>query len=315
MTGKKISVALTSYNGAPYIEKQLDSLIGQTLPADEIVVCDDGSTDGTREILSRYDTAYPGVFKLFFNSVNRGYVSNFEYALSLTSGEYLFTCDQDDIWEKTKIESLVRGIRGNLLIHHDAVLIDKNGRVLSPSFTKLVKKRVKPSFYDLFFLNSVTGCACMFKRELLRSIPSFPKKVPHDWWLALAAVRHNKLDYLPEPLIYYRQHDANLIGSGLRGRKKLVSHLREIRHFFRRRKNVIRFAHNNILKNLTNTPGDPELLGFRRNLEYLYLLTQKKAVALKPLGILLVHRRQFRGLSLNSGLILVLNILLSWLWL
>jgi glycosyltransferase involved in cell wall biosynthesis len=315
MSAKNISIAVTTYNGAPYIEKQLDSLIGQTLPADEIIVCDDGSSDGTREILSRYDAGYPGMFKLFFNSANLGYVGNFEYALSLTSGGCLLTCDQDDIWEKDKIELLAGRINGSWLIHHDAVLIDKNGKILSPSFTRLVKKRVKPSLYDLFFLNSVTGCACMFKRDLLRYIPSFPKTVPHDWWLALTAVRHKKLAYLPAPLIYYRQHDVNLIGSGLRGRKKLVSHLREIRHFFRRRKKVIRFAYEDILKNMPDPPGDARFVRFRDNLEYLYLLTQRRAITLKPLGILLIHYNQFRSLSLNSALIFALNIMFSWLWL
>jgi glycosyltransferase involved in cell wall biosynthesis len=314
MTAESISIALTTYNGKPYIEKQLDSLISQTLPADEIIVCDDGSTDGTREILGRYGAEHPGRFRLFFNSANLGYVGNFEYALSLTGGGYLLTCDQDDIWEKNKIAELVRRINDSWLIHHDAVLIDKNGKALSPSFTKLVKKRVRPSFYDLFFLNSVTGCACMFRRELLRHISSFPKNVPHDWWLALTAVRHHKLEYLPEPLIYYRQHDANLIGSGQRGGKKLVSHLREIRHFFRRRKKVIRFAYENVLQNIPDPPGDARFLRFRRDLEYLYALTKRRTITLRPLGILLFHYGQFRSLSLNSVLILTLNIVFSWLW-
>ncbi|WP_051884503.1 glycosyltransferase [Chryseobacterium luteum] len=103
------SVALCTYNGEAYIAEQLDSILSQTLPVSEIIICDDSSTDGTLKILSHYAEQYPEIIKVNQNTENLGYVRNFEKALSLCTGDIVLLCDQDDRWYNNKTE-VITGI-------------------------------------------------------------------------------------------------------------------------------------------------------------------------------------------------------------
>ncbi|WP_304409720.1 glycosyltransferase, partial [Faecalibaculum rodentium] len=101
-----ISVAMAVYNGANYIEEQLDSILNQSRAVDEIVIVDDGSSDGSRDILLRFKQKYP-IIRLFFNENNLGYLKNFTKAASLTRGDIIFFCDQDDCWYQNKVETMI----------------------------------------------------------------------------------------------------------------------------------------------------------------------------------------------------------------
>ena len=100
----KTSVALCTYNGEKYIKYQLDSILNQTVPIDEIIICDDGSTDSTISILNSYREQYPSIFKIHTNENNLRSVKNFEKAISLCSNEFIFLSDQDDIWADHKVK-------------------------------------------------------------------------------------------------------------------------------------------------------------------------------------------------------------------
>ena len=89
----KVSVAMCTYNGHQYIKEQLLSILEQTIPIDEIIICDDGSKDATIQIIIEYMNAYPGVIKLIKNSQNLGYTKNFEKAICLCSGDIIFLAD------------------------------------------------------------------------------------------------------------------------------------------------------------------------------------------------------------------------------
>ena len=104
----KISVALCTYNGEKYLHQQIDSILNQTVPVHEIVVCDDGSNDQTSKILTQYQTKFPEVFKIHFNTENLRSVKNFEKAISLCTGDIIFLSDQDDIWEENKVEVFIK---------------------------------------------------------------------------------------------------------------------------------------------------------------------------------------------------------------
>ncbi|MCH5716822.1 glycosyltransferase [Niabella hibiscisoli] len=104
---KSISVALCTYNGAAFLQEQLDSILGQDLPPNEIIICDDGSTDDTLSILERYRQKYPAIIKVIYNKQQLGSVKNFEKAINLCSGDIIFLCDQDDIWFPHKTISVV----------------------------------------------------------------------------------------------------------------------------------------------------------------------------------------------------------------
>ena len=94
----KISIAMTAFNGAKYINEQLNSFASQTRLPDEVVVCDDISSDDTFEILDNFARSAPFKMIVVRNNKNLGYTKNFEKALSLCSGDLIFLSDQDDIW-------------------------------------------------------------------------------------------------------------------------------------------------------------------------------------------------------------------------
>jgi glycosyltransferase involved in cell wall biosynthesis len=99
----KVSIALCTYNGEQYICNQLNSILNQSFPVNEIIVCDDASTDATIQILEDYKARFPGVITIYKNSINKGTIRNFENAITLTRGEIIFLSDQDDIWNVNNI--------------------------------------------------------------------------------------------------------------------------------------------------------------------------------------------------------------------
>src|SRR2546428_7089887 len=110
-----ISVALCSYNGSKFIEEQIQSILKQSYSNLEVVICDDGSTDGTWETLCRLSTTDDRI-KIYANEINLGYNKNFDKAFSLCAGEYIAISDQDDVWMTHKLERLLDCIGENLVI-------------------------------------------------------------------------------------------------------------------------------------------------------------------------------------------------------
>ena len=209
-----VSVAMATYNGEDFLREQLDSIIAQTHPVDEIVISDDNSKDSTKNILIEYQSKYPGIIKLSLNDTNVGFIRNFERAIESCTSHFVALCDQDDVWDETKIERLVTEIGSHDLIHSDAQLVDKKCNSIAASFSRYSKKNVKHrSFTDICINNSVTGCTCMFKRTILEKALPFPAFLPHDHWLAIVAKDGNGIAYYPHPLISYRQHGKNAIGA------------------------------------------------------------------------------------------------------
>ena len=105
----RISIAMTTYNGADYLLEQLESLRTQSLMADEVIIVDDCSTDNTVDLLNMYIQKYHlDNWILIKNSSNIGWRKNFRKALQKTTGDVVFLCDQDDIWNKDKISLMVK---------------------------------------------------------------------------------------------------------------------------------------------------------------------------------------------------------------
>lgn len=207
-----ISIAMATYNGARYLEQQLESIFRQSYQPLEVVVSDDCSSDGTVEILERY--ASLGKLKYIRNNANLGYVRNFQKVLGECTGELVALADQDDLWYENKIDRLYEAIGDNLLIHSDARLIDQDGKELADSFSRHSRKMTLPRSLTEACLNgSVTGCTTLLRRELLDMALPIPQGVyVHDKWLGLIAFMEGRFAYLDEALIGYRQHTGNSIG-------------------------------------------------------------------------------------------------------
>ncbi|WP_309499583.1 glycosyltransferase family 2 protein [Sulfurovum sp.] len=207
-----ISIAIATYNGEKYLEEQLDSIYAQTYKNIEVVVADDCSTDKTVEILEQYSKSHG--LKYFVNKQNLGFVKNFEKAITLCQGEYVALADQDDIWKKNKIQILYHHVGEALLIHSDASLIDAEGEIINTSYAQSSHKVFRKDIIGYFFNNDATGCTMMFSKKLLSSIIPIPSNsISHDWWIAIQAKKREKIIYVPEPLIRYRQHQNNQIGA------------------------------------------------------------------------------------------------------
>ncbi|MGA8529432.1 MAG: glycosyltransferase, partial [Acidobacteriaceae bacterium] len=99
----RISVAMATYNGEKYIREQLDSIARQSLLPYELVVTDDGSTDGTLEMVEDFARSAPFPVKIHRNDVRLGFADNFFKAASLCEGELIAFSDQDDVWLEDKL--------------------------------------------------------------------------------------------------------------------------------------------------------------------------------------------------------------------
>ncbi|MBQ6958217.1 MAG: glycosyltransferase [Bacteroidales bacterium] len=136
MVHPKISIALCTYNGEKYLTAQLDSILDQTHPADEIIIVDDGSTDATLDIIREY-ASRTDILQYFVNEQTLGYVRNFSKAISLTSGDFVALSDQDDIWTKDHIEKLLNNIGGKAVCVGDSIMIDAQGKETGERFSDI----------------------------------------------------------------------------------------------------------------------------------------------------------------------------------
>ena len=207
-----VSIAVATYNGSKYLKYQLDSIINQTYKNIEIIISDDHSTDGTISIINEYCSKY-NYITYIQNNNGKGFVKNFENAISYCIGIYIALADQDDVWINNKIEILVENIKENALIFSDAYMTDENLIPIPPTLlsNSLSFTRNTNLYFEHFlYKNHVAGCLCMFRRDLIKSFLPFPPSAHfHDWWIALISAKMGQVLYIHKPLIYFRRHGKN----------------------------------------------------------------------------------------------------------
>ncbi len=205
-SGPLVSIALCTYNGAAYLAQQLDTLVNQTYKNIEIVAVDDCSADDTYTILQDYASRYPQ-FKIYQNETNLGFTKNFERAATLCTGELIALCDQDDSWLPEKIELQVNAIKDNVFIYHDSEFIHEDGTPMNKKVSDVMNfyRGGQPEVF--LFFNCVSGHAILMKRELLAEALPLKETYFHDWWLAYVATNMGTIDFIPQCLVKYRQHD------------------------------------------------------------------------------------------------------------
>lgn len=203
-----ISIALCTYNGEPYLKKQIQSLLSQSYPNLEFIISDDASSDQTLSILNSY--SYPN-FQVHQNTNNLGYNKNFESCLRRCTGDYICISDQDDEWEKDKILNLYERIQNNPMIFSDSVLINENGEPLNQTMSSFLRKPFQPitSPLQLVYANIVSGHSMLFQRKLLDLALPIPEGIFYDWWLAFIASTKGTISFLNNPLVKHREHDQS----------------------------------------------------------------------------------------------------------
>ncbi len=216
----KISVCMAIYNGEKYIEKQLKSIKEQTHAADEVILCDDGSTDDTRKLIRGFIQEYQlsASWKLYENSETKGYPGNFYYAMSLCSGDLVFLADQDDLWNKDKLEKMMQVMnkypyigllasKWGIMDGEDHILrqisrgkVQQSGQIQAVTLPEVLKCFDWPGM-----------CMC-YRREIGRHVleSSTDSKLAHDMALALTAAEEKAFYCVSDILQYHRRHAGNL---------------------------------------------------------------------------------------------------------
>ena len=214
MENEKVSVVMSTYNGALYVAEQIESILNQTYADLEIILADDASTDNTFEILKSYAQRDQRIV-VFQRENNAGYNINFSEACSKATGAYIAISDQDDVWELTKIEKQVKKIRedpNTVLVHCISARFEEKSKPHLRSIGKM--NFYRGSDIKKFYLaNYVLGHAMMFRRGLLEAALPFPPNVYYDWWLAAYACTLGKIEFVDEILVWHRMHSANATGA------------------------------------------------------------------------------------------------------
>lgn len=249
-----ISVCMATYNGEAYIEKQLCSILFQTCKADEVILCDDGSTDQTVLLIQRFIEKFDlkDEWKLVQNPEKKGYPGNFYYAMSLCRGDYVFLADQDDIWDERKLEHMSRALEeypDAAVVSCKFGLIDAQGEILHtmllPVRSKESGKLAKVSLKDVFYKYQWPGMTLAYRNDWYRSRIAQQDKeertaerannaftLPHDFHLCVKAAEEGKLLQLDEILAWHRRHEKNTGKeehhvSTLLGRERKLQEIRE----------------------------------------------------------------------------------------
>lgn len=218
---EKIDILLATYNGEKFVKEQIESILNQTYENFNLIISDDASTDNTLNILEEYEKKDTRI-KVFKKERNEGLIDNFEFLLKNVTSDYFMFSDQDDIWKKDKIEKSINKLKeeNSGLVYTDLEIVDEKLNVIYPSYWKYKQiyiKIIKYNNFEALYLNNfVTGCTILAKSKYIKDILPLPRNskfVLHDYWTALIISAKDKISYVEEPTIQYRQHKNNRVGS------------------------------------------------------------------------------------------------------
>ena len=218
---EKIDILLATYNGEKFVKEQIESILNQTYENFNLIISDDASKDNTLNILEEYEKKDTRI-KVFKKEKNEGLIDNFEFLLKNVTSDYFMFSDQDDIWKKDKIEKSINKLKeeSSGLVYTDLEIVDEKLNVIYPSYWKykqIYKKIIKYNNFEALYLNNfVTGCTILAKSKYIKDILPLPRNskfVLHDYWTALIISAKDKISYVEEPTIQYRQHKNNRVGS------------------------------------------------------------------------------------------------------
>jgi glycosyltransferase involved in cell wall biosynthesis len=221
----RISIVLCTYNGAKFLDAQLESFLNQTRQPDEIVINDDCSRDKSAKIIENFAKRAPFPVYLEINKNNLGSTKNFERAIERSKGDIIFLSDQDDVWLEEKISRMEK----EFLSDQETGLVFSNAELVDEELNSLEKKLWDFTFPEekqatanngemldvLLDQNVVTGATAAFRVEMREKFIPIPNNIPnliHDGWIALVSAACTKIKFINEPLIKYRQHSTQQLG-------------------------------------------------------------------------------------------------------
>ena len=209
MMPPKVSIVIPTYNHARYLPSALDSVINQSYANIEVLVIDDGSTDGTAELVKPYRSIINYVYK-----ENGGTPSALNLGLSRATGKYICWLSADDMFFSEKVAKQVGLMESDPSLgfsYTSFTVIDANGKkqydVNSSYFTD--KQEMVTKFMAGCFIN---GSSVMMRSSALKVIGDFDESLPqaHDYDLWFRFLRHFHCGFLSEHLLAYRWHGKNM---------------------------------------------------------------------------------------------------------
>lgn len=224
-----VSVVLATYDGASFLPEQLASLRRQDQQPDEVVIVDDGSSDGTVAILEEYQRDAEAHVVLVAPRAHQGTWAAFEEALQRARGDIIVVCDQDDRWDPKKLRLLAQGLERRpdaKMAFSDARLIDADGEVIGRSRWRVagfaagnVQLVSLDPFGQLLSHQAVSGCTLAIRSDILRVLLPFPPEIHpalprmmYDRWISLVASAAGPVVTVSEKLVDYRIHPGQQIG-------------------------------------------------------------------------------------------------------
>ncbi|MDB5973571.1 MAG: hypothetical protein JWR07_331 [Nevskia sp.] len=227
-----ISVALATFNGERFLAEQLESLQCQTLLPEELVLCDDGSTDRTLEIAAEFSSRARFPVRIHRNPQRLGYRNNFLNCVAQCSGAYVALCDQDDVWHERKLEQVALTFAGHsdvsLVIHQGAVS-DSECKPTGGYYPRCDRFQIVAPLGGDPWLN-VPGFSMTFARKLFEALPwssrpadpNVPREMlAHDQWIYFLAHTLGATAMLPATLVNYRRHQASV--TAVQNRRKRIN--------------------------------------------------------------------------------------------
>jgi glycosyltransferase involved in cell wall biosynthesis len=222
MNGPRISVAMCTRNGSRFLSEQLESIAAQVKLPDELIICDDCSTDNTIDICRKFVGCAPFPVSIIVNDSRLGSTKNFEKAISLCRSEIIALCDQDDIWHPQKLNRIAE------VFHHDRVgavssdadLIDENSQPLgktlwsSSQFSLREQEKFESGQGLKVMLKHpvVAGTTMGLRSEFRDLVLPIPPDHIHDHWIALLIASISNVALIKDRLVQYRKHAAQQLG-------------------------------------------------------------------------------------------------------
>lgn len=198
-----VSVVMCTYNGAAYLSAQLDSILQQTLPATEIVVQDDGSTDETWAILTDYATRYPQI-RLYRNEGTHGINANFFSAMRRASCALIAIADQDDLWQPRKLEQQVAAMSGEVWLVGGMSMPFSENEAIAVDYDQ---RRPNLSLLRMLYVGMMPGHTQLIRREMLAYLP-LTDFFMYDLQTQVLAAAAGRIAHLPDVLVKQRRHSA-----------------------------------------------------------------------------------------------------------
>lgn len=222
-----ISVAICTYNGEKFIEEQIQSILQQTKAVDEIVVCDDGSTDATLQIVQDLAAATDVQIRIYTNDKPLGVKENFRRAIEFCKGDYIFLSDQDDFWMPNKVETIMNWFAEHpeksvvftdaYLVNENRVRYDRRTQFHAIGFWELQQDMFNNGHgLEVFMMaNRATGATMAFQKSAVQLLKDDWGQILHDEYIAVKALLQDQLGAIYEPMIEYRQHTGQQVGAPL----------------------------------------------------------------------------------------------------